>query len=326
MRQKYLNLSSSSDVHRLAEALWAERSPFRKGPSGCADPHALIHELGVQRFELELKNGDLSAAYNEIWSILERYTELYDFAPVAYFTFLTNGRIGEANFAAATLLGLERSKVIGASIFDFVAEKDLQAFQLFLLEIGKTPSPCKQGEFEIRRTDGTCLHVRLNGVCGDFVPNQGRNVKIAMIDLTEREQSRRLLQAERDLALNCFDTASVFMAVLDPAGMILRVNRKGLELLQRDHESDLIGRNWFTECLPGRVSRRSRELFLTVISGEKGDQRQHRNRILCRDGSTRHLAFRDSLLRDSHAEIVGVVCVGVELGQEESRPTRGRKD
>ncbi len=324
MAQTYLNLPRPSDIHRLAEALWEERSPLRRGPSGCADPHALIHELGVQRFELELKNGDLSAAYNEIWHALERYTELYDFAPVAYFTFLTNGRVGEANFSAAALLGLERSKLIGASILNFIEESHLPAFQSFLQEIGTKPSLCKQGEFKFHRVDGTLLHVRLNGVCGDFFPNHGRDVKIAMIDLTEREQARMALLAERDLAMDYFDTAAVFMLVLDPAGRVLRINRKGLDLLHYDHERELVGRNWFTDCLPERVSRRSQDLFLEMIGGKSGDHRHHKNQILCRDGSKRLLAFRDSVLRDACSQITGIVSVGEETTRES--PVRARTE
>lgn len=312
MAQKYLNLSRSSDLHRLAVALWEERSPLRKGPSGSLDPDALIRELGIQRFELELKNGDLSAAYNEIWHVLERYTELYDFAPVAYFTSLTNGRIGEANFATASLLGLERSKLIGASIFDFVEEAHLPAFQAFLQEIGKTPSLCKQHEFEFHGTDGARLRVRLNGVCGDFVPNHGRSVKMAMIDLTEREQARMALQAERDLAVGCFAMAPVFMVVLDPAGAILRINLRALDLLGYDCEGELVGRDWFTECLPGQTSGRSKELFLDMVRGEREERRQHRNQVLCRDGSKRLLAFQDSVLRDARAQITGILSIGQE--------------
>lgn len=312
MAQKYLNLSRSSDLHRLAVALWEERSPLRKGPSGSVDPDALIRELGIQRFELELKNGDLSAAYNEIWHVLERYTELYDFAPVAYFTALTNGRIGEANFATASLLGLERSKLIGASIFDFVDEAHLPAFQAFLQEIGKNPSLCKQHEFEFHGSDGVRLRVRLNGVCGDFIPNHGRSVKMAMIDLTEREQARMALQAERDLAVACFDLAPVFMVVLDTAGAILRINRRALELLRYDGEGELVGHDWFVECLPGQASGRSRNRFLDLVQGRREGRHQHRNQVLCRDGSKRFLTFRDSLLRDAHARITGILSIGEE--------------
>jgi PAS domain S-box-containing protein len=318
MAENYLNFSRSSDLHRLAEALWEERSPFRKGLPGCADPRALIHELGVQRFELELKNGDLSAAYNEIWQALERYTELYDFAPTANLTFLTNGRIGEANFAAATLLGLERSKLIGASILDFVEESQIPSFQSFLQETGKSPSTSRQGEFEFRRTDGIRLHVRLNGVCGEFVPSHGRSVKVAMIDMTERERARMELQAERDFATSVFDSADRFMLVLDPAGTILRINRKALDLLRYDHEKELVGRDWFSDCLPRRMGSRRRELFLAMIGGATGDHRHHRHQVLCRDGSRRLLDFRDALLRDARSQVAGIVSLGEEFRRAES--------
>lgn len=317
MVQTFLpRLAKSSELHRLAEALWKERSPLHKGLPGNSDPHALIQELGVQRFELELKNEDLSAAYHEVWHVLERYTGLYDYGPSAYCTLLTNGRISEANFAAASLMGVERSKLIGASMLDYVEPSHLGDFQAFLREIGKTSSLCKQMEFNLRRADGSLRFVRLNGLCGDFIPDQGRDVKIALVDLTDREKARTALASEKDLALNAFDAAPVFMLMLDMHGRILRINRKAVAWLRYEDEKELAGRNWFAECLPERSSRRDRDRFLDLIRGKTVDPRLRKSQLLCRDGSQRMMAFRDSVLRDAESKIIGIVSVGEDPSGE----------
>jgi PAS domain S-box-containing protein len=323
MTQKYQpRLSNSSELHQLAVALWEERSPRRHE---VADPHALIHELGVQRFELELKNGDLSAAYNETWNVLERYTELYDFAPAAYFTILTNGRIGEANFAAAGLLGIERSRLIGSSIFEFIEASQAAAFQRFLQEAGRMPSHGREVEFGIHRADGVSLHVRLNTMSGEFVPNHGRSVKVAMFDVTDRERARTALLAEKDLVLNGLHSAAVFMLILDPQGNILHINRKGMHLLQYDEEKELLGRNWFSDFLPEPSGKRSREGFMNLLGGMRGEPFRHAAQILCRDGSKRSVSFRDSVIRDDRMQIVGIVSVGEEPARRSRRKMIHRK-
>ena len=42
-----------------------------------------------------------------------KYRELFDFAPVAYFTLNHEGIIEDVNLAGATLLGMPRSKLLG---------------------------------------------------------------------------------------------------------------------------------------------------------------------------------------------------------------------
>jgi PAS domain S-box-containing protein len=54
---------------------------------------------------------------------LARYVDLYDSAPVGYFT-LTDGLINEANLAAANMLGVDREALIGQPITRFIHSED----------------------------------------------------------------------------------------------------------------------------------------------------------------------------------------------------------
>jgi len=50
------------------------------------DAKKLLHELRVHQIELEMQNEELLTAQTEVEASLERYTELYDMAPVGYLT------------------------------------------------------------------------------------------------------------------------------------------------------------------------------------------------------------------------------------------------
>ena len=52
----------------------------------------LVHELEVHQIELEMQNAELRRAREEIELSRNKYIELYDFAPVGYFTFDTRGK------------------------------------------------------------------------------------------------------------------------------------------------------------------------------------------------------------------------------------------
>ena len=95
----------------------------------------LLHELQVHQIELELQNAELTQARDEMESALEKYTDLYDFAPVTYFTLDHVGNIRAANLTAATLFRIERSLLLGARFSLFVVNEHRQLFSEFLEKV-----------------------------------------------------------------------------------------------------------------------------------------------------------------------------------------------
>ncbi len=81
---------------------------------------ALLHDLEVHQIELEMQNRQLRETEARLEESTRRYRDLYNFAPVVYFTLDLEGRIQEANLTAASLLGIERGHLVGKPIISFV--------------------------------------------------------------------------------------------------------------------------------------------------------------------------------------------------------------
>lgn len=92
----------------------------------------LIHDLEVHQAELEAQNQQLRDAQSQLEDSRARYSDLYDFAPVAYCTFDHNGCITEINLTGAAMLGAHRSRVIGKPFAVYVAESDRATFRTHL--------------------------------------------------------------------------------------------------------------------------------------------------------------------------------------------------
>ena len=75
--------------------IWFIESDFKK----------LLHELQVHQIELEMQNEELIKANETAETALRKYTMLYDFAPMGYFTLEEDGTICDLNFTAAEMLG-----------------------------------------------------------------------------------------------------------------------------------------------------------------------------------------------------------------------------
>ena len=114
-------------IHRL------RKTPARAVRlENAADTKQLIQELQIHQIELELQNEELKNSKAEIEVALERYTDLYDFAPIGYFSLDQQGLILEVNLTGAALLGMERSRLVNRRFQLFVAPERRPAFNAFL--------------------------------------------------------------------------------------------------------------------------------------------------------------------------------------------------
>jgi PAS domain-containing protein len=72
----------------------------------------LLHELQVHQIELEMQNAELRLTQETLELSRNMYAELYDFAPVGYFTIDAQGLIEGVNLKGAHLLGIERGLLL----------------------------------------------------------------------------------------------------------------------------------------------------------------------------------------------------------------------
>jgi PAS domain S-box-containing protein len=99
------------------------------------DPKKLIHELQVHQIELEMQNEELLHAYDVAEKALKKYTMLYDFAPMGYFTIDSEGNICDLNFTAAEMLGDRRISLVNSNFKLFVSEESRPDFNTFFSKV-----------------------------------------------------------------------------------------------------------------------------------------------------------------------------------------------
>jgi len=161
----------------------------------------LLHELQVHQIELVMQNVELRQARDEIERSLEKYADLYDFAPVGYVTLARDGTIAGANLTVATLLGIERSRLLGQRFGQFVTAEAHPAFTAFLGKVFS--SPAKEGcELALLHEGNGSHFVQIEAVA----VASGEECRAAIIDVSTRRQLEEKLQIlHADLAARAAD-------------------------------------------------------------------------------------------------------------------------
>lgn len=241
------NQEERAELRRKAE----EQLEGQPGPSTAEmDSLALVHELQVHQAELELQNEELRCARTEVEDLLRKFADLYDFAPVGYFTLDKNGKVIRANLTGAKLLGVKRVQLVGKPIWPYVARESRRGLGEFL---SKMPEDGTR-----HTTEAVFLYnlkepfwVLIEGIMIQVDDSEHGMIRLAITDITDRKQAEQALQAAHDaletrvmertaelsmanLELQAFiSSIADGMIMVDANGRILLVNdtvRKMLDL------------------------------------------------------------------------------------------------
>jgi len=157
-----------------------------------ADLQRILHELQIHQIELEMQNEELRQAKAEVDAGLEKYTDLYDFAPVGYFSLDEQGQIMEANLTGATLLGMERSCLNNRRFQLFVAPQSRPAFNAFLQKIfsGREKHVCEASLLNAGRTP---FWASLEARSAITFTDARKWCRLAVIDITARKRTEEAL-------------------------------------------------------------------------------------------------------------------------------------
>ncbi len=184
---------------RLSERPKAQRAKTCVGSSSEADTARQLHELEVHQIELEMQNAELAEARDRMEALLEKYTDLYDFAPVGYLTLDHEGTIREANLTGASLLGVVRSALVKRRFGHFVAPSDRPVFEAFFQSVlaSRVRQSC---EVALEVEGRPPLSVLMEAIAFE----SEESCRVTVTDITERKRA----EADR-LILNKLESTGI---------------------------------------------------------------------------------------------------------------------
>ena len=144
-----------------------------------------------------MQNEELRRTQEELEGSRARYFDLYDLAPVGYFTLSEPGLILEANLTGAKLLGVARSALVKQPLSRFVVREDQDIYYLHRKALLETGAP-QSWELRLLKKDAAPFWVRVEATTAQDA--EGTSVCRAVVsDITERkrdEEEKAKLEAQ----------------------------------------------------------------------------------------------------------------------------------
>lgn len=194
-RAKTLSAASaaSADLRNNAE----ERLRVKRNKLDLARPdeasQRLVHELEVHQIELEMQGEELAQARDDVETALDKYTDLYDFAPVGFCTLDRSGLISLVNLTTASLLEIERSRLLGQRFGRFVADGQRTLFAEFLEKVFASRGNKESCELVLSKEGNADVFVRVEA----FAVMSGQECRVAVIDISDRRRAEDALAEKR---------------------------------------------------------------------------------------------------------------------------------
>ncbi|MEI6315712.1 MAG: PAS domain S-box protein, partial [Syntrophus sp. (in: bacteria)] len=153
-------------------------------------------QLYIHQIELTSQNEELHRAQEELEAARMRYFDLYDLAPVGYFTVSEPGLIQETNLTATKMLGVVRADLIKQPLTRFILKEDQDVFYRVHKHLFDTwvPQVC---EMRMIRTDGTAFwaHTETTAALDD----DGTPLcRVAVINISASKQAEEELRRHRE--------------------------------------------------------------------------------------------------------------------------------
>ncbi len=209
-------------LRRHAEDL-VRKGPANIGPLSGEEIHRLLHELEVYKAQLETQNEELRQAQQALEFARDAYADLYDLAPVGYFSIDPSGLICQVNLTGVAMLGIERKYLLHKPLSRFISPKGLGAYFKHRQKASASQSS-KSCEIPMVHCDGTHFFAHLESLAIGKAEGGVAECRTIITDITERKRIEQALYEEKERAQVTLQSIGDAVITIDALGLVQYLN------------------------------------------------------------------------------------------------------
>ena len=242
---------------------------------------------------------------------IQRYVDLFDFAPIGYVSLNRVGHIEEINLAAAQLLGGSRDRLIGKPFALYVTKEDSVLFLNHLLRCRSSESRIET-ELHLKKRSGEIMLAHL--ASSPMTSSMRDGVlfyQTAIINLTERKRAEEAIRQSEKRYRTLFDLVPVALYTCDAKGLIQEYNQHAVELWgrepKRNHPSEKFCGSLKIFYPDGRPMRHDNCPMARALRGEKLTAADLEIVVEQSSGARRNVLVSPTALRNGQGKIIGAI-------------------
>lgn len=207
---------------------------------------ALLDQLQAQQIALELQDRELQDSRRQLEEARDRFTELYDTAPVSCIFFDSTGCIRNINLAGASMLGYERSHLLGKSFCQYLTKSSQPEFIDHLKDVSQTKQVMARN-LQLKVARGEPLDVRLESIFNSNLIDGQPTCRSVVIDVSLCKPVEQDITYQAQQLRLITDAIPAYIAYVD--------RQERYQFTNKAYES------WFQPALGKIVGRTVREVI-----------------------------------------------------------------
>lgn len=218
----------------------------------------LSRKLYEKQDQIEMQKRELLEKQSEMEESLDRYADLYDFAPNGYFTLDENGIIKDINYTGAQMLGVQKKLVLGLPFIHFLSKDNFQKYLNDLRDARQSFAQVSD-DFQINpeKKMDCFIHLVLTPL-RDYRNNE-LCFRVSITDVTDKKKIEdELIESEKRFRTMA-EYSPVMIWISDMNLNIVYANKTKLDFLKRTFD-EVKDQNWLETIHPD-----DRNNFLAVV-------------------------------------------------------------
>ena len=144
------------------------------------------------------------------------------------------------------------------------------------------------------------------------------NQQLSATEQQLRASNQQLIANEQELlksnetANRYLNVAAEIILILDVNGNIFLLNESGYKLLGYKND-ELVGKNWFENCLPEKNIKEIKNVFKQAICGKLENVAHYESDIQTKSGEIKTILWHNTVLQDDNGKITAVLSSGEDI-------------